>query len=105
MPKNGGLAQFANLGGGRLGKKEEGDDFEGVVDTPMHTMMTKAFCQFSLICPLKYFVQRFVDKILQKHLLCIKNELLLSTTNSLVFFLEYNSRTAILTQASVITCK
>ena len=40
----------------------------------------------------------FVEKILQKHILCISSELLL--------YNEYNLRTSIiLTQASVITCK
>ena len=45
------------------------------------------------------FVLIFVDKILQKHLLCISSKLLL------VFFSEHISRTAILTQVSVITCE
>ena len=79
------------------------------VDIPMHIMMTKIFSQFSMKYPLKYFIQRFPDKILQEHLLCISSELLLlflkvPTTDSLVFFSEYNSRTAISTLASVITC-
>ena len=38
--------------------------WEGL-DTPMHIMMTKVFCEFFLKCPLKYFVKKFVDKILQ----------------------------------------
>ena len=59
MPKKGELGQFTDLRRG------------------LHTMTTKVFRQFSLKCPLKYFVQRFVDKILQKHLLCISSELLL----------------------------
>ena len=79
-------------------------------DIPMHIKMTKNFSQFSLKYPLKYFVQRFVDKILQKHPLCISSELLLlflkvPTTDFLVFFSECISRKAILTQASVIACK
>ena len=102
-----GLGQFADLRRGLA--KKGGGIFEWGVDTPIHIMMTKVFCQFSLKYPLKYFVQRFTDKILQKHLLCISSELLLClyfpTTDYLVFFSEYISRTAILTQASVITCK
>ena len=39
--------------------------------------VTKHFSQFSLKCLLKYFFQKFVDKILQKHLFCISSELLL----------------------------
>ena len=39
--------------------------------------MTKPFSQFSLKCLLKYFFQKFVDEILQKHLFCISSELIL----------------------------
>ena len=54
--------------------------------------------------------QKFVDKILQKHLLSISSKLLLyiykvPTKDSLILFSEHISRTAILTQALVITCK
>ena len=80
--------QFADLGRKERGvviQKREGGVFEGReggwgvegVDTPIHIMMTKKFSQFSLKYPLKYFVQRFVDEILQEHLLCISSELLL----------------------------
>ena len=37
----------------------------------------KVFCQFSLECLLKYLFQKFIEKILQKYLLCISSELLL----------------------------
>ena len=62
---------------GGFGKEEEVVFLRREVNTPMHTMMTKKFCQFSLKCRQKYCVQRFVDKILQKHLLCISSKLLL----------------------------
>ena len=76
----------------------------------MYTMMTKVFCQFSIKCSLKYFVQIFDGKMLQKDVLCIilctvLKYLKVPTTDCLAFFSEYISRTAILTQASVITCK
>ena len=73
------LANLREVGRVRrvCGKKGEVVFLRRVVDTPMHTMMTKNFCQFSLKCLLKYFVQRFVDKFLQKHLSSISSELLL----------------------------
>ena len=37
----------------------------------------KVFCQFSLECLLKCLFQKFIEKILQKYLLCISSELLL----------------------------
>ena len=37
----------------------------------------KVFCQFSLECLLKYLFQKFIEKILQKYLLCTISELLL----------------------------
>ena len=55
-----------------------------------------------------FFLQKFVDKVLQKHLLCISSEmpLPLYTVHCQCHFLsEHISRTAILTQAPVITCK
>ena len=48
-----------------LGKKEGVVFLRGGLETPIHTMMTKVLHQFSLKCPLNYFVQKFVDKILQ----------------------------------------
>ena len=69
--------------------------------------MTEIFSQFSLKCLLKYFfLQKFVDN-LTKLLNCTYDctyILKVPTTDSLVFFSEHISRTAILTQASVIIC-
>ena len=62
--------------------------------------VTIVFCQFSLKCLLKYF---FFSKIYWQN--SAKHFLKAPTTDSLVFFSEQISRTAILTQASVITCK
>ena len=63
--------------------------------------VTKAFCQFSIKCLVKYifFLQKFIDKILQSIFL---NG---STADSLVFFSKHSSIAAILTHVSVITCK
>ena len=62
--------------------------------------VTKVFCRFSLKCLLKYF---FFPKIYwqnpEKHFLKV------STTDSLVICSKHSSTTAILTKASVITCK
>ena len=72
--------------------------------------VTKVFFQSSLRCPLKYFFSN-VDKILQKHLLCIISELplpcIFEGSNYRVSGLLFRHiwRTAILTQASIITCK
>ena len=57
----------------------------------------KVFCQFSLECLLKYLFQKFIEKILQKYLLCIYQQwtaivyilLKVQTTDYLVFFLEH----------------
>ena len=57
--------------------------FNRFTQTPHHPddqnlqSITKVFHQFSLKCLLKYFFQKFVDKILQKYILCISSELLL----------------------------
>ena len=61
--------------------------------------MTEVFSQFSLKCLLKCF---FFKNLLNCYCTCI---LKVPTTDSLVFFSEHISRTAILTQASVIICK
>ena len=57
--------------------------------------VAKGFCQFSLKCLRKHFFKQTSAK----HFLKVP------TTDSLVFFSEHISITAILTQASVITCK
>ena len=76
--------------------------------------VAKVFCQFSLKCLLKYFFDKFVDIILQNHLLCISSDLLpyiffkgyYYKFSGLLFRIsEYISKTAVLTQASVTTCK
>ena len=56
---------------------------------------------------LQIITNKFVDKILKKHILCISSELLLfihkvPTTDSLVLFSRNISRTALSMQASVI---
>ena len=56
------------------------------------------------------FFQKFVDKFLQKHLSYQRTAtahvfLKLPPTESVAFFSKHISRTAILTQASVINCK
>ena len=97
-----GLGQFTNVRRGLA--KKGGGVFDGSLIPQSTLWWQKIFCQFFLKCLLKYFAQRFVDKILQKHLLCIGSELLqkVPTANYLVFFSEYISRIAILTRASVI---
>ena len=57
------------------------------------------FCQFSLKCLLKYLCQKFIQKILQKYLLCISSELQIrfkmqiiykvQNADYLVFFFEH----------------
>ena len=75
MPKNGRAWTVCEFKKGL--RKKVGVVFLRGLDTPIHTIITNVFCQFSIKCLLKYFVQRIVDKILQKHLLCISSELLL----------------------------
>ena len=74
--------------------------------------VTKAFCQFSLRCPLKHFFSKIcwqnpakASFMYQQWTATATVFLKVPTTDSLVFFSEHISRTAILTQASVITCK
>ena len=57
----------------------------------------KIFCQFSLKCLLKFF---FFKNLLAKP---AKVSSKVPTTDTLVYFSEHISRTAILTQTSVIT--
>ena len=73
--------------------------------------VTKVFCRFSLKCLLIFFSNicwqnpAKTSFMYQQWTATVHIFLKVPTTDSLVFFLEYISRTAILTQASVITCR
>ena len=74
--------------------------------------VTKVFCQFSLKClpnfSLKYLLTKSCKSIFHVSAVncyCTYIFLKVPTADSLVFSSENTSKTAILTQASVITCK
>ena len=72
----------------------------------------KNFCQFSLKCHLKNFFSKIcwqnsakASSMYQQWTAAVLIFLKIPTTDSLVFFSEYISRTAIFKQASVIICQ
>ena len=74
--------------------------------------VTNFFCQFSPRCPLKHFFSKIcwqnpakASFMYQQWTATATVFLKVPTTDSLVFFSEHISRTAISTQASTITCR
>ena len=73
--------------------------------------VTNVFCRFSLRCLLKFFKNicwqnpAKASFVYQQWTATVHMFLKVPATDSLVLFSEHISRTAILTQASVITCK
>ena len=93
-------------------QKRGGGVFQDGVDTPMHTMTTKKNLLIFPKMPSEIFHSKiFWQNSAKAFFMCqqwnatVLIFLKVPTTDSLVFFSEYISRTAILTQASIITCK
>ena len=74
--------------------------FNGFTPFPQpHPLIGPLFSRLSWKCLMKYFFAKIYWQNPAKYFLKV------ATTDSLVFFSKHSSTTAILTQASVITCK